>query len=823
MRRVPARFQRGRLPGTEARVRLDFLFGGFFGPFQAMPNATVLQPLRRFALQAALLLIVFAPLRAAFGQEAAKPTKKAAAKTGSQHPGKTSPLAAAPAGEATLEADQQRQVGKMFYADGHVDVHYANARLRADHVEYDSETQVVLARGNVQLDYITQHVEADDARYELRTGRGMFHHVRATFALQRRPLPTLLISPNPLYVEAEEAERIDDQTYHLRKTWLTVCDPERPTWKFYAPSATVRLQKSVHLENGNFRLLTVPILYLPYATFPAEKRRDSGFMIPDPGHSSQKGYVLGDAFYWAPLDWMDATVGTDYYSSRGWSQKGELRMRPWENARLEATYFGVMDRGLEQVNAPPLRQGGHEIHLGFAGLLPQGWRAVADLNQLTSLTFRLAFAETFSQAVNSEVRDTAFLTNNFRGFSVNLAALSYQNFLSASPQSTITLRTAPEGRFSSVDQAPFPQIPLYFSFDVFTGAVHKGETVTPFNTPGFVPRTEFAPSVTLPLHWGPWLGVTPSFTLRSTRYGGELQNGDFFDHGFFRTTEEVSVDLRPPTLERVWGGSDTKWKHVIEPDIVYRYVTGVDDFQRFIRFDENETLTNTNELEYGITQRLYRRSGTGEAEELVSWRLVQKYFFDPTFGGALVAGQRNVFQTLDSLTPFAFAVEPETYSPIVSDLRITPGKHFDTQLRIDYDPKRNQMTAIGTLMKLKPYKESFITLAQFSTINLPTPASENPPGFHFVARSEQLRALAGYGDLNRRGWNAAVGASYDFTLGAFQNQVAQLTYNGSCCGLGFEYRRFSFGTIRNENRFGLVFRVANLGSIGNLRRQEKIF
>ena len=133
------------------------------------------------------------------------------------------------------------------------------------------------------------------------------------------------------------------------------------------------------------------------------------------------------------------------------------------------------------------------------------------------------------------------------------------------------------------------------------------------------------------------------------------------------------------------------------------------------------------------------------------------------------------------------------------------------------------MTAIGTLVKLKPYKESFITLAQFSTINLPTPASQNPPGFHFVGRSEQLRALAGYGDLNRRGWNAAVGVSYDFTKGAFQNQVAELSYNGSCCGLGFEYRRFSFGTIRNENRFGVVFRIANLGSVGNLRRQEKIF
>jgi LPS-assembly protein len=550
-------------------------------------------------------------------------------------------------------------------------------------------------------------------------------------------------------------------------------------------------------------------------------------MIPDPGHSSQKGTVLGDAFYWAPLDWMDVTLGAAWFSRRGWSQRGDLRMRPWENARLEVTYFGVIDRGFlaAQPTGPPIleKQGGHEAHLGFTALLPDGWRAVADLNQLTSLTFRLAFAETFTQAVNSEVRNTAFLTSNFHGFSVDLAALSYENFLSASPQATITLRTAPEARFSSVDQAPFHQIPLYFSFDVFTGAVHKSENVTPFETPGFVTRSELAPTVTMPLHLGPWFDMTPSFTLRSTHYGGQLQSGNFIDKGFFRTTEEVSVDIRPPTIERVWEGSDTKWKHVIEPDIVYRFVNGVNEFGRFLRFDDDETLTDTNEIEYGFTQRLYRRSDDDDAQELVSWRLVEKYYMDPTFGGALVPGQRNVLQALDSITPFAFADGPRNLSPIVSDVRVMPGKRYDVQFRVDFDPKRGKMTAIGTLLKLKPYKESFLTLAHFSTINLPTPAAENPPGFTFFPRSNQVRALIGYGDLTRHGWNGTFGASYDLTQQVFQNQIVQVGYNGDCCGLGFEYRRLSFGAIRNENQFRVVFLIANIGSAGNLRRQEKIF
>jgi LPS-assembly protein len=738
-----------------------------------------------------------------------------------------------PGGVATLSADHQRWVGKIFYGDGNVDVIYENARLHADHVEYDSETEVAMARGHVSLDYMTQHVEADDARYEIRTGKGVFHHVHATFAMQRRAAAAVLASTNPLYFEAEEADRLDDNTYHVHKAWMTVCNPDRPTWKFYAPDATVVLQRSVHLENGNFRLYSVPVLYFPYATFPAEKQRTSGFLIPEPGSSTQKGYVLGDALYWAPLDWMDLTLGGAYYSLRGWSQKGELRMRPWENARLQANYYGVIDRGLEQPDAPPLKQGGHEATLLFTAELPGGWRAVADLDQLTSLTFRLAWFETFSQAVNSEVRNTAFLTKNFNGFSLDFAVLSYENFLSATPASSVTLRTAPEARFSSVDRPLSDKLPFYFSFDAFTGAVHRGDTVTPFSSPNFVERSEIAPSVTLPVHLGPWLDAAANFTFRSTYYGGQMVNGNYAAQSIFRNTEEFSLDMRLPVLERIWQGGDTKWKHTIEPYVDYNYVSGVNDFGRFIRFDEDETLTDTDEVEYGVTQRLFRRTGSGGSQELVTWKIAQKYFFDPTFGGALIPGQRNVFQTLDSLSPFAFADEPRRFSPIVSDLTIEPGKRYDTEFILNYDTQRNRMNVIGTLLKLKPYRESFLTVAQFSTLNMPVNPVAEPPGTCltvpgvpntcFQQRSNQLRALAGYGDMNRKGWNATFGASYDFTQGAYQNQIAEFSYNGSCCGIGFEYRKFSFGTIRNENQYMGVFRIANLGSLGNLRRQEKIF
>src|SRR6202453_37679 len=486
-----------------------------------MPKATVLQPLRRYVLLSLLLPLVLANPSPTRAQNPAAASQQVPQKKPAKPVAKNAP--ATPGEEATLEAKQQRQVGQTYYADGDVDVRYQNTRLRADHVKYNEDTRVVIARGHVQLDYLTQHLEASDARYELATGRGTFHNGRATFAVQRRPpapqrevnamqrqpAQTLLLSPNPIYFEAEEAERIDENTYIVHRSWMTVCDPDKPTWKFYAPKATVHLKTSLRLENGNFRLFSVPVLYLPYATFPAEKQRASGILLPDFGESSSKGYIFGDAVYWAPTDWADLTIGAYYYSRRGWAQRGELRVRPWENAVLEVSYSGVEDRGLPQSGGlPPINQGGHEARLLFTALLPDGWRAVADLDDLSSLTYRLAWSETYVQAVNSEVRNSAFLTKNFRGFSLNFAALSYQNYVNATPSQYVSLRTAPAVRFGSEDQSPGHNLPFYFSFQAVSDAAHRSNTRTVFSTGNFVERSEIAPSVTMPRHLGSWLSVT---------------------------------------------------------------------------------------------------------------------------------------------------------------------------------------------------------------------------------------------------------------------------------------------------------------------------
>jgi LPS-assembly protein len=709
----------------------------------------------------------------------------------------------------------QRKVGDLYIADDNVDLSYGDMRLQADHMEYSDSTSQAVARGHVVFDFDNQHLEGDEATYNVATGKGVFKNVRGFLKLERRPNSRLLVSRNPLYFEAQQVDRVSEEVYLIRHSWITICDPNKPTWQFYAPKAKITIQQKVALVNSNFRLYRVPLVWLPYATAPAgEHIRQSGFLLPLIGNSNQKGFVIGDAFYWAPKPWFDTTLGFDYFSRRGTAQRAEVRARPFEDTSFSYNYFGVIDRGLPQASGPPLKQGGHQQTVEVTSLWKHGWRFVVDSTELSSLTFRLAFSDTYGEAINSDVHSSVFLTNNFNGFSFNLASLSDRSFLQVSPENTVLLRSAPEARFSSVERAPWQNLPVYLSFETLVGAVNRDDQF--LDTPSFVARTEVSPKVTIPIHFRDLFGITASAAFRSTYYGDSLNSfSTLTGQAITRNTGEFAVDLRPATLERFWDRplSRRRYKHTFEPFATYRYVTGVHDFANFIRFDSNATITDTNEIEYGIMQHLFVKSGDDQPVDFLSWRIVQKHYFDSTFGGAIVPGQRNVFEALDSVTPFAFASTARNWSPIVSDVKLTPGGRYDAEQILEYDPQLQKLTTIGTLFKVRPFSEFFFTVAHFRLQGDPV----------VQPLSQQIRAIIGYGDLTRKGFNASGGVSYDILTGTSQNEFAQVGYNGSCCGLTFEYRRINLGTVRNENQYRVAFILANLGSFGNLRRQERIY
>ncbi len=140
-----------------------------------------------------------------------------------------------------------------------------------------------------------------------------------------------------------------------------------------------------------------------------------------------------------------------------------------------------------------------------------------------------------------------------------------------------------------------------------------------YQTRQFVERSNLAPSVTSSLHFA-GIYITPSFTLHETFYGSSFsQQGCGGDqvHGtnLLRNAEDAGVNIVLPSLERIYDApvldGFQKVKHVIEPRITYRYVGGVDNFDRIIRFDQTELLSDTNQVEFSLANRLLAKDKNG--------------------------------------------------------------------------------------------------------------------------------------------------------------------------------------------------------------------
>jgi LPS-assembly protein len=762
--------------------------------------------------------------------------------------------------DVTIRALQQEKDGVVYKLRGQAEIHYGTYILYADSVDYNSETGDSVADGHVVLNGgpNDEHVEANHATYNIRSESGHFEHVVGTTGMQMRGKRLILTTENPFAFTGEVVEKTGPDHYVVYDGTITTCELPRPKWEFNAHKIIVEVGGNATLYRSTFRLEGVPVFYFPFATHPVEREpRQTGILIPNVGSSSIKGTILGDSIFWAINRSIDVTAGAEYFTRRGWAPQIEFRAQPSEKSYVYLNYFGVFDRG---IGSPPVDQGGHEVRLDAEDTFGH-LRGVASIDYLSSFVFRLAFNDVFSQAVNSEVKSEAFLSGVNRGYFYNASTQRYQNFESTTPGDVITILHAPSFEASSVEH-PLGHSPFYWSYDTALEGLSRSEPS--FRTASLVGRFDLHPTLSLPLLLHGW-SVRPELSLRETFYTQQLVPsgggvGVAESDVINRKAVEGSVEIRPPAVERVydrelWG---RKWKHVIEPRATYRYVTGVDNFAQILRFDERDILSNTNEVEYAVINRLYAKrtapkaddcDATGMAsliigrpaaasiipwqrqtqpsevpclhepqvQEVITWELVQKYFLDPTFGGALVPGQRNVFTTTADLTGIAFLTEARRLSPLISRLKFQVTSRTEAEWDIDYDFKQSRINASTAFVN---YRFGRYTIGGGDAYLLAPSSTPTATGQQVF---NQFRILLGYGQPNKRGFSGAANLGFDANLGVLQYAAAQAAYNWDCCGLSVEYRRFALGSVRNENQFRFNFALANVGSFGNLRRQEKLF
>ena len=760
--------------------------------------------------------------------------------------------------EVLIRADEQEKNQDMYTVRGHVEIRFSTNILHCDQATYDSTTGQVTATGHVVFDggRHNEHVVGSHAKFDVSRDSGTFYDATGSTGAKVKNKMMFLTSSTPFFFTGKVVERLGPDHYRVYYGFVTSCQLPNPKWQFDSKVADVEVGDEAKMHHATLKLHGIPVFYFPFVEHPAENLgRKSGFLLPIVGLSNLRGTVLGDAFYWVISRNADATMGAALYSKRGSAQYGNVR---WlgVGSSFQAQYYGVIDnKGNPQTGQ---NQGGEELRAYGYKPLPDGFVGVLNVDLLSSYIFRLAFAEGYAEAINSEVRSSGFLIKTWDGYSLSLLASRYQNYESETAGDDISIVHEPSLEFSTAER-PFSRTNFVYAYDAAIEGLNRSEVG--FETAPIVGRIDAAPYLAWPKLFRGWT-VRPQIGARETYYTEQLEPssnpaviGTAIHDTINRNVANASFEVRPPTLSRIFDRKPygRVIKHTIEPFAIYRYQTGINDFSQIIRFDYRDILADTNEVEYGVINRIYAKKTTlsahcyqpqehpsapqnsatkdketqaackdpsGPAGNIITWELAQKYFADPTFGGALVPGTRNVFDTTVDLTGIAFLTEPRIFSPIISRLRIASGS-ADFQWGVDYDPVLHQVNS-STLFAGYRMGKWYLNGGQ-TYLNAPGEVAI-VNGVETQQLYNQFRAGAIYGAMAKPGFSAAVSVGLSETPAPFfQAGTVQANYNWDCCGITFQYQHYALGTVRNENAFRFSLSLTNVGSFGTISRLERLY
>jgi LPS-assembly protein len=676
----------------------------------------------------------------------------------------------------TSEIDKNIYSGSMGCVLNYEDMHF-----ESDWVTYDQSTGIVTAGDHVHFTRGAEQMDGTRLEMNARTKAGKIWDA------------TGKVDPG-FHVKAKVAERFEDQSWEFHNTTITACDAPKPCWTIVLGRAWFRPGEWVKGKSAVFRFHTVPVVPLPYFAAPSEqKSRSTGFLIPSISKSSSKGWGFSDEFYYVINDSADASIVGEYYSIAGPTAEINFRAKPTASGWIGVNSFLAKD------NDNPDKEGhipvGHSLRILAYSNLGRYSRGVVDLETESSVQFRQEWGDSFNVIASPINRSVGFLTTNTPNFSSNFL-YSRSEFLHTSP--SIALRKFPSVEFSIPSHQVLSVIPAYFRLEGSVSGVSRQDAA--LINPTFGGRFDVHPVVQMPLVRRNAFELSQEFGARETGYTESLLNGVVQHNQFNRFTLDYSARFSGPEFDKSYG----KWRHSIQPTLDYRYVTGVDHFRDTIIVDDVDLVADTSEVEYGITNRIIG------SRELLSWRVAQVAYFNPTFGGAIRPGQRNVFNPLLSLTGYSFADGPRHFSPIVSTLHTEPRPGNTVDLQVNYDTQLGEMrsAALGAGVR-KGMWHSNMSYVFTGTTSL-------------QAANNQLHGAISYGNGLNRGFSFSTNVSYDVQQRFFQGASIQLGYNTECYGLSFEFSQINLGD-RQEHRVSLAFSLKNIGTFGTMRRQERAF
>ncbi len=364
------------------------------------------------------------------------------------------------------------------------------------------------------------------------------------------------------------------------------------------------------IKGGYFYVLDVPVFYLPYAFFPLQTDRETGFLFPTFGHSTKEGFRYLQPFFWAISKSTDATVTFNLESRARVGAIGEFRTMFSQDSdfRINGAYFNerlrqneqndVVDRTIADQRIPQNRWSIIGTHRYAT---PVDWLTFSDFAAYRDDLFTRELVDRFDLPVGQEanIRRSRYGESRFGVFKnwgdtfVKGEWNFYQDFIQ--PDST-TLQRTPQLAFWG--RRFLTDFPLEFRW--------RADGVNYLRREGGDGlRLDLRPEFVLPFRLAPNLFGSLSAAPRETAYHlySPVKSSD-------RNVSRELIELRGnigTAVSRVFAFNSFglgSVKHVLEPEVNYLFVPGVNQSKIPI-MDGVDRVNRRNVLQFALTNRLW--------------------------------------------------------------------------------------------------------------------------------------------------------------------------------------------------------------------------
>jgi LPS-assembly protein len=511
-------------------------------------------------------------------------------------------------GDVTILADRLEQADSVVIATGNVEITRGPARLMADRVEINRATGDAVAEGRVVFYDGEDQLTGRRIEYNVRTGTGVVYDADARAAPSYR-------------ITGESMERLGESVYRVRRGTFTTCQDDPPAWSFHFNSATADLNDYVYGTGASFWVKDIPLIpFFPFFAAAIRRERQTGFLFPKFGHSSDKGFYGEVPFFWAIDESRDATVAPLYYTELGPGLRAEFRHIANEADRGRASLFYVQE--IERNDATR-----------FTGSLQQEWTLGSrtwlkiDANGVSGDSVLREYGDSLNQISSQRVESHVFLTKSWDAWNLVGDAFWYQDLTTPRPTELWRL---PDVSLIGTRQ-PLTDLLPGVLFQSSAGFVHFVRHVGSDGN-----RLDVRPQLSRPVPLGGYATLTPFLGGRLTAYDRTVRGirlsrssgpvEETRDELRLRRLIEAGTDLESK-VSRVfntggWWGTEALL-HTIEPRVRYSWAAAW-DADRLPQWTAGvDDVGDASLVEYSLTNRVRARTVALPDAEAVRWEMLR--------------------------------------------------------------------------------------------------------------------------------------------------------------------------------------------------------